>query len=203
MIITLPRAGAPGTYYTQNNNGVEQILVKANAKAKFVSCGPESIANLLACMGILREIKLPGGGILQPGDAMAIWANDPANYDAMLKYRQDTDPKIYLGNTVPQWYEAIVPAVMGVQCRFSWGCNFERIKTAIQAGLGVMLCLKNPGHFIAVVGVDTDKKTVIYNDPWPQNQWPKSMAGKPGEGREVPMVDLESNLQPFMVEVWE
>ncbi len=106
-----------------------------------------------------------------------------------------------MGNEVPQWYEAAVPAVFGVKARFYWGSTTDDINQALSNGRGVLSCLTNPGHFIAIVGSDTDAKQFIYHDPWPGNTWPAAMAGKPGFMRRVGYDELAGNVQGWRVEI--
>jgi hypothetical protein len=198
----LPRWNAPDAYYSQANNVVESILGKMQAKAKLISCGPTAAVMLLDAIGANISTMTPGGWKPQPEDMLAAYMNDPRNYPEMLKYRSDVSPEKYLGNTIPQWYEASVPAVFGVKARFYWGVSFEKLMQAIIGNTrGVMLCLENPGHFIAGVAIDADKREVIYHDPWPDNFWPARLKGTPGRARRVSWQELGANLQPYMVEI--
>jgi hypothetical protein len=201
MIIGLPKWNDPKTYYSQENNIVETILGKMKVKNKLISCGPTAIVCLLSARGDNIACATPGGWTPQPEDVLAAYMNDERNYPEMQKYRADVSPKAYLGNTIPQWYEASVQAVFGVKARFYWGVAWEKLIMAMDNGRGVMLCLENPGHFIAVIAIDTETKEVIYHDPWPNNFWPDKLKGTPGRARRIAWTELGQNLQPYMVEV--
>jgi hypothetical protein len=200
LLITLPRWNDPDAYYSQENNVVETILAKVKADRKLETCGPTSAVMLLDAIGHNIKTLTPGGWQPQPEDILAAWFNDPRNYPAMRKVR-DIDPASIMGNEVPQWYEAAVPAVFGVPAKFYHGVTFEAIEYAIKQIRGVMLTLNSPGHYIAVVGVDTEAKEVIYHDPWPNNPWPVNLKGTPGRARRVLWSVLANNLKPYRVEI--
>jgi hypothetical protein len=200
-IIGLPRWQAPDAYYSQTNNVVEAILAKTGANRKLESCGPTSAVMLVDALGALHPTMTPGGWQPQPEDLLAAWMNDPRNYGAMRHIRSDIDPANIMGNEVPQWYEVAVPAVFGVKARFYWGSGTAEICRAMTNGRGVMVALKKPGHFIAIVAVDMDIGEAIYHDPWPDNAWPIYNQGKPGAGRRVKFADLADNLQGYRVEI--
>lgn len=200
MIIALPRALNPDAYYSQTNNVVETILAKTKADRKLETCGPTSATIIVDALGKLVPITTPGGWRPQPEDILAAWFNDPRNYDEMKKYRDGVDPAEIMGNEVPQWYPPALKAVFGVESKFSWGMSFDVIWTALGEGRGVLATLKKPGHYIAIVGFDTDAREVIFHDPWPGDPWPARYAGTPGQCRRLTELELV-NLQPFRVEI--
>lgn len=200
MLITLPRYDDPDAYYTQNNNVVEQILVKTKADRKLETCGPTAAVCILDALGHDIACSTPGGWQQQPEDALACWFNDPRNYAKMRLYRGDIDPADIMGNEVPQWYEPAIPAVFGTKARFYWGCTVKQIDQALQNGRGVLATMVKPGHFIAIVGYDTEQQVVIYHDPWPGNGWPERYKGKSGRLRRLKLQEME-NIKPFRVEI--
>jgi len=206
MLITLPRWDDPDAYYSQTNNVVETILAKTKADRKLETCGPTAAVILVDSIG-----KLPGmyrrprpaimaTWMVQPEDALACWFNDTDNYEAMRKVRGDIDPASIMGNEVPQWYEAAIPAVFGVKAKFVHGIYRTTISLALSKGRGILATLNTPGHYIAIIGYDTDTHEVIYHDPWPGNAWPVRYAGKPGRCRRL-TVEEQKNLKPYRVEV--
>lgn len=200
MLITLPRYDDPDAYYSQTNNVVETILAKTGANRKLETCGPTAVVILLDALGRLEQIDTPGGWDMQPEDVLACWFNDPRNYPAMRAIRGDVDPASIMGNEVPQWYEAAVPAVFGVRAQFISIIGPATIKSALEKGRGILATLIKPGHYIAIVGYDTDTREVIYHDPWPGNPWPARYVGKPGRLRRL-TVEEQANLKPYRVEV--
>jgi hypothetical protein len=118
----------------------------------------------------------------------------------MRKVRGDVDPATIMGNEVPQWYEAAIPAVFWVRAKFFMGLSQDDIKLALSQGRGILATLIKPGHYIAIVGHDTDTQEVIYHDPWPGNRWPLRYADKPGRCRRL-TVEEQANLKPYRVEV--
>jgi hypothetical protein len=200
MLITLPRYDNPEAYYSQTNNVVETILQKTKANRTLETCGPTAAVIVLDALAKLPEIKTPGGWLPQPEDVLACWFNDPRNYTEMRKIRPEIDPADIMGNEVPQWYEPAIQAVFGVRAVFCWGISAQIIRNVLESGTGILATLKKPGHYIAIVGYDTDTGEVIYHDPWPGNPWPARYAGKPGRLRHLRLEEI-SNLQPFRVEI--
>jgi len=200
MLITLSRYDDPDAYYSQTNNVVETILAKTGANRKLETCGPTAAVMLLDAIGRLEQVDTPGGWTPQPEDVLACWFNDPRNYPAMRAIRGDIDPASIMGNEVPQWYEAAIPAVFGVRAKFAWGISHVDMLAALPRDKGILATLINPGHYIAIVGYDTDTREVIYHDPWPGNPWPARYAGKSGRGRRL-TVEEQANLKPYRVEV--
>jgi hypothetical protein len=201
MLITLPRWNDHDAYYSQTNNVVETILAKTGANRKLETCGPTAAVMLIEALGpnMILSTSQYGHWMMQPEDVLACWFNDPRNYDAMRKVRGDVDPATIMGNEVPQWYEAAIPAVFGVKAKFAWGL-IANIQDALEEGRGVLATMEKPGHYIAIVGYDTDTQEVIYHDPWPGNRWPLRYADKPGRCRRL-TVEEQANLKPYRVEV--
>lgn len=200
-IIGLPRWNNPDAYYSQTNNVVETILAKTGANRKLESCGPTSAVMLVDAIGKILPTSTPGGWHPQPEDLLAAWMNDPRNYPDMRRIRSDIDPASIMGNEVPQWYEVAVQAVFGVKARFYWGASTQEINQALRNGRGVLITLQKPGHYVAIVAEDQDAGEFIYHDPWPGNDWPATMAGKPGRCRRVGYAELSANVKPYRVEV--
>jgi hypothetical protein len=201
MLITLPRWNDPDAYYSQTNNVVEAILGKVKADRKLESCGPTSAVMILDAIGQLDVYPTIGGWMIQPEDLLACWFNDPRNYDDMRRIRKDIDPANIMGNEVPQWYEAAIPAVFGTMARFYWGCTPDQIVQALKNRRGVLATMVKPGHYIAIVGYDLDKNEAIYHDPWPGNTWPQRYAGKPGALRRMTAAEIAENVKPHRVEI--
>lgn len=203
-IIGLPRWDNPDAYYSQTNNVVEAIIQKTGANRRLESCGPTSAIMLIDAIGCQDNLKIktPGGWVPQPEDVLTAWFNDPRNYDTMRAVRSDIDPSTIMGNEVPQWYQCAVPAVFDVSCKFSFGLNKMLSCDAISDGRGVMVALKNPGHYVAIVAVDPEKNLVIYHDPWPNNPWPASLSGQPGAKRQISFDEFLANAKDFRIEIW-
>lgn len=202
-IIGLPRWNEPDAYYNQTNNVVETVLVKTKADRKLETCGPTAACCILDALGANIKTLSPGGWDIQPEDMLAAWFNDPRNYDAMRRFRGDIDPATIMGNEVPQWYEAAIPAVYGVKARFYWGASLLEIHQALRNGRGVLVCLKDPRHYVGIVAEDTEQDQFVYHDPWPNNPWPANLRGQSGRSRSVDCDELAANLQPFRIEIGE
>ena len=199
MIVGLKKWNDPVTAYIQTNNPTEEILRKLNAPTKLESCGPTAATMLCAAIGADTSIVTPGGYMPQPEEILFDYFNDPRNALTLLRIRRDVDPGKYMGNEVPQFYTAAVPAVFGVPAYFRERISIDVIQEALEVNHGVMVTLRSPGHYIAIVALDIDTGEVIYNDPWPGNPWPVEMAGKPTFNRRVPYAALMANVKPYRV----
>jgi len=183
-------------YYIQTNNPTEEILRKQDSKygGYLVSCGPTAAVNCISAMGLDVEISCPGDYKPQPEEVLMDYFNDPRNYDILRKKRKGTDPSIWYGNEVPQFYEIAVPAVFNVKARFIWWKDYKTIVNLVSKGQAVQLCLKNPGHYIAVVAYDTDTQEIIINDPWPGRFF-----NRDGFNRRMNAKELWSNVKGYAI----
>ena len=154
--------------YDQTNNAIEQILRKyKNRKVVsphdyLESCGTESVQVIRESMGKNMETGYP----VQPADILLLAFNDPANYRAMRRVF-NVDPDRYLGNEIPEWYQAIVPLVFpDTRVQFENPITWKQVTEFVSGGHGVQLLLKNPGHFIGVILYDEEKDILHFNDTW-------------------------------------
>jgi hypothetical protein len=145
-------------------------------------------------MGHDVAIRCPGSYRPQPEEALMDYFNDPANYKTLLKIRPDTPPDKWHGNEVPQFYPAAVKAVFGVHAEFEWGAGIAKIAAYLEAGRGVQLCLIKPGHYIGAVAYDSEKREIIYNDPWPDR-----FTDKNGFNRRMGEAEVKVNVKPFLI----
>lgn len=133
------------------------------------SCGPTS--GTMLCGATKSEtaiaIRTPGGYLPQPEEVLSDYLNDPANYDKFRKVASWFDPTILPGNRAAVYYPIAVWEVFGIRCKFVGSLTYDQVVACIKNNQGVQIVLKNPGHFLAIVGVDTDRKELIYNDSWP------------------------------------
>jgi hypothetical protein len=201
VIIGLPRWDDPATYYSQANNAVESMLKKMQTKTWLATCGPTAAVMLADAAGHDVRIQTSAGWDPQPEDLLALYFNDPRNYQRLRDSRPTLDPAEYMGNEVAQYYPVAMRDVFGIKAIFTWGVSRVSILTALRRGAGVMLCLEDPGHYIAVVAYNTVTHEVIYNDPWPGNYWPAGLRGQPGWTRVVKFDVMATNLKPYRIEI--
>ena len=181
-------------YFVQTNNPTEEYLRKQGRGNWLVSCGPTAAVGCLAAMGRDVAIRCPGGYAPQPEEVLMDYFNDPRNYDALRRVRAETPPENWKGNEIPQFYTVAVPAVFGVPAKFLWSLDINKIAAQVQSGRAVQICLDKPGHFIAVVAYDEARKELIYNDPWPER-----FPDKDGFNRRMNLLELMTNIQPYMI----
>lgn len=175
-------------YYTQTNNPTEEILRKRSDGGWLVSCGPSAAVGFNVFCGCPGEYKP------QSEEVLMDFFNDPRNYAALKAIRPDTPPDVWHGNEVPQFYPLAVQGVFGVKAVFEWGKELGKIAQYLQAGKAVQLCLVKPGHYIAAVAYDDEKREIIFNDPWPGR-----FADQNGFNRRRIEAELNSNVKPFRI----
>ncbi len=186
-----------GRYYSQENNPTEAYLkaTRHDRDSWLESCGPTAAVNCLAAMGKSVDITCPGTFKPQPEEVLMDFFNDPRIKDDLREIRSNSVVDMLPENRVPQYYPHGVYAVFGVRGRFEWGNEWESIVKELDRGRAVQLCLKNPGHYIAVLAYDTQTRELIYNDPWGA-RFPD---GKGGHNRRLSTRELRENVQPFRI----
>jgi hypothetical protein len=181
-------------YYTQSNNPTEEILRKRSDGGWLVSCGPSAAVTCIAAMGFDVGISCPGKYEPQPEEVLMDFFNDPRNYPALKQARPETPPDVWHGNEVPQFYSVAVPAVFGITASFQWNSELAKVIANLEAGRPVQLCLVKPGHYIAAVAYDDEKREIIFNDPWP-GRFPDGN----GFNRRMTEAEFKANVKPFMI----
>lgn len=161
-------------YYTQTNNPTEVALKSYGAKNWLVSCGPTSMINCLASMGYKVDVRsLTGKWTFQPEELVMDFLIDPRNVPKLNAIRDV--PADFSKQEVPQYYPYAASVLFGATARYGYGVNLENIQRHLRTGGTVQICLKTPGHYLAVVNyepdpsgtLDPDKGQLIYNDSWP------------------------------------
>ena len=182
----------PSYYYIQTNNPTEEMLKKQGVKNFLESCGGTSAVCCGAAVGAVLEIKCPGAYRPQPEEVLTDWFNDPVNYGALEKVRDDIGPKDLPGNRVPQYYPLAMKSVFNIFCKFIWVDSHFILAEYFKLGYAIQLCLKSPSHYVAGVGYDTASSEIVINDPWPN----RFKDGKGGFNRKIPS---SFNLEPFAI----
>lgn len=202
MDTLLRYAKNPNHYYSQMNNPTDEMDRKKdeykNTELWLQTCGSTAIVNILASQGHSIEVKTPGKYKPQPEEVLNDYFNDPRNYAKLRSIRKATPPQEWIGNEVPQFYPQAIKDVFNIHSQFSWTINLPTIKNEIDKNHGIMVTLKKPGHYIAIVGYD-DKDNIIYNDPWPENYYPEELKGSSGHLRRYPYSELIHNMKPYKV----
>lgn len=195
MIYGVAKWNDKNTYYTQTNNPTEAYLkATLGERAGWLeSCGPTSAVNCLAAMGKNVGIVCPGTYKPQPEEVLMDYFNDPRNKAELNVIRQMDDhiPE----NRVPQYYPRAVYDVFGQRASFRWGLNFLDVANHVRGGKAVQVCLKKPGHYVAVVAYDNRESLLIYNDSWGE----RFQDGKGGYHRRMDRAEFESNVQTYFI----
>jgi hypothetical protein len=181
-------------YYVQHNNPTEEILRKRSDGNWLVSCGPTAAVGCIAAMGHQVDITCPGVYKPQAEEVLMDFFNDPRNYEELEKARPETHPADWHGNEIPQFYPVAVSAVFGVAATFIWVSAMDKVALFLRQGKAVQLCLKQPGHYIAALAWDEEKREIIFNDPWPA-RFPEGN----GFNRRMDEAEYRRNVKPFAV----
>lgn len=177
------------TFSVQTNNAVENLLRTWSGQDRgwLETCGPTSAINVLESMGKPVAIVSPCMESVQPEDFLTIWMNDPKN-----------KPNIPLPGDRPvneyaKAYPNAITKVFGQPCRYLEGQSFEWVSSMVSGGVGGMICLINPGHFLAVVAFDNETNELIYRDPWPNR------TGTDGFNLRMSSGEFKANVKPYVV----
>lgn len=187
------------TYFSQKNNGIEKILKSLDCPTKLETCGPTAACSCLASMGKIKIFKT-GEYFPQQEDILALWFNDFRNYGKMRDCYNFINPEFLCGNEVLQWYPLALKEIFDVRAFYTDGLSIDDIVKSLENGRGSVVCLKKPGHYIAIVAYDFDKNIFIYNDPWDTNPWPEKINF--GFNRRIDAKKLFENLKNFRLEVF-
>jgi len=151
-------------YYSQDNNSVEKIL------GKLETCGPTAAINCLAAIGYTERdlaILCPGSYRMQPEDALALFMNDNRSKYVAEREKIRANVSKIPGNRIPQFYPDAVKRVFLAMAEFKWLHNWEKhIDYIVKDKCSIQLCMKKPGHYIAVVAYDDETDEMIFNNPW-------------------------------------
>ena len=180
-------------FYIQDNNPTEAFL-KATLGSRdewLESCGPTAACNCLAAMGHNLKVVCPGDYKPQPEELLMDYFNDPRN-KADLDMVRVVDADIP-ENRVPQYYPMGVRKVFKAKAKFMWGLSFIDVTTYVTKGFAVQICLKKPGHYLAVVAYDDEKVELVYNDSWNRRD------GKSGWLRRMGRTEFRDNVQTYFI----
>lgn len=181
--------GTRDQYYDQTNNALAKYAEDYHDITKYISCGPESAAMGFDIAGWDMEKYFTKG--VQPGDSIAMCMFNPFNQKYFGKDARKR-PNEWASN-----YPSMSKIIFEKQaCSISWSLSFDIITLAIKQECPVMVCGNFPcgGHYVLVVGFDTEKRTLIINDPY-RYQWKDEI----GYNRELKWKYLKSILYGFHI----
>jgi hypothetical protein len=180
-------------FYDQTNNPTEHVLkcLLPQGISALETCGPTAGLNCLASIGHKVEILAPGGFPLQPEEALSDWFNDPRNFSRMKANWYGLDPEQLPGNEVVEWYPMAIMEVFGQRCVLEERLIDQRAIEELRMGHALQVCLRNPHHFIALVGFDEETHDFILKDSWGA-RWPD------GDGfcRRMSQQEYVANVKP-------
>lgn len=181
------------SFYKQDNNPIEAFLKSTlgDRDSWLESCGPTAACNCLASMGHNLKIICPGDYSPQPEQTLMDFFNDPRNKSDLNTVRivGDDIPE----NRVPQYYPMGVRKVFRAKAKFMWGLDFDGVMAYVTKGFAVQICLKKPGHYLAVIAYDDTKVELVYNDSWNERD------GKSGWLRRMGRTEFRENVQTYFI----
>lgn len=165
-------------YSQQNNNPEEEILriayselskrhgFRINTATHYEFCGPTAVINAYDAVRKPFYLKV-GNYEVQPEGLLSSYLRDPINYTNLTKVT-GIDVKITPANRVLLVYPYACKEL------FNWNNVFymkskpklKQFPTLLEANNSFVIQLKEPSHYVAIVGYDVEKKELIYNDPW-------------------------------------
>jgi hypothetical protein len=181
------------THRVQTDNSVEAMLRKSGVSSWLETCGPTSATVAAEVTGHSVDVRLPGGGILQGEDALAVWMNDPKNVSILKAARPDIDPTAYMDNEIIQYYPKALEAVFGAHGAVQMVATWDDVVSAVRSGSAVMTHLTKPRHYLCVVNYDEAAQALIYRDPWP------ARTGTDGFNLKMLKAEFRANVQPSIV----
>lgn len=153
--------------WIQTDNGIEAILRKAGVVHWLEDCGPTAAINLLNAQGYDTQVSCAGVWHPQPEDVLALWLNDPRNAQVEQLALPGVDPLKVMGNEFSNYYPAALMYVFGARAIRIERQGFAEVTALLKGGVGVMISLKVPRHFLAVGRYDGDRRVLGYRDSWP------------------------------------
>ena len=215
-------------HYTQENNVTEEIIKKDDAEDReklrktmvdlgmskkvieyilesmggyLETCGPTALSTCIHAIGKMPVFNCPGGYIQKPENVITDCLNDPYSYPYLRQIRKETDPAKWLGNRIPQFYAYACHEVFGVTALFNWSKDLDYVYHSIRDNYAIMACMRDPGHFIPIVGYDDQTGNLIYHDPWSSNYYPKRLQGTPAFHRELYPSEWEANIEGYTIRI--
>ena len=180
-------------YFSQENNAFEHVLRCSlpTGMSPLETCGPTASLNCLAARGYDVGVRMPGA-LSAParGPAHRLF-NDPGNFSSLSKAWSGLDPAKLRGNEVAQWYPLAVREVFAKSCEFTGSLSFYEAQAHLADGRPLQVCLRKPGHFIALVANDEEKAEFILNDSW-GSRWPDG----DGFNKRLSRSEYEKNVNP-------
>lgn len=190
-------------YVTQDNNPSESFLGKLKINVPGVqplqSCGPSTGT---ICSGIILGKKgydqlvpkVRGSYKPQPEEMLMDFFQDGRFLKDFLNIRDNYNWKATPFNEVPQYYPFAVRMVFEIEAEFTWKSSFKDVINYLENGWPVQICLKKPGHYMAIVAYDSEKNEFRYHDPWKGRH-----SDNTGFNKRMPKAEFERNVKPFVI----
>ena len=163
--------GTRDQYYDQTNDASVYLFDDYFNKKKMIACGPNAYVMGLDIAGWPLDIFTPEE---QASDGVLMVLHNPFNLKRIIDRRSDISYDNYPPNEVPQAYDVVSDILYPGKnaSEFIWGFDADIMTKSIDAGKPMMVSGEFPagGHYVLIVGYDTIRNTIIFNDPY-KIQW--------------------------------
>lgn len=162
--------------YDQTKNSAEALIKKTTAEINKMlgvnnkirrgyleSCGMSALAcemEGLEYAPVDKPIQFPTGKTIPLDDGLMTFVNLPSN-DKLFQAGDVFDNR---------YWDTIITAAK--EC---FGCDaylqrfdkdFDFLSVELERGNGVIICLDEPGHYLALIAYDQESDEIIYHDSW-------------------------------------
>ncbi len=171
MIKHAPYARDEYCYGIQKNNTIEHVILQSGRASYLESCGPNSLENCAAAMihyDKLQDILSvgPNKEKYQPSDLIFTHMNDPLRHEEycnILRIERSS-----WKNRYAIYYPHVAEKLIGIKSEYYDYMDFQKLEDHLEAGNTAQVCLVDPGHYISLVGVDTETGDFYFHDSWPE-----------------------------------
>lgn len=178
-------------YSIQSNNTIEWIILNTGRASYLESCGPNALENCASAMfhyDVIADRFMVNGERFQPADLIFTHMNDPlreAEYDEIFHVRD-------WRNRYAIYYPYVARKLLDMRAEYVQRMDIRLLREHLGDGNTAQVCLKDPGHYIALVGVDGEG--FYFHDSWPER-----FASRDGFYREITDEELLDNAHPVMI----
>ncbi len=211
MIVGTRYWNDPARYSQQNNNPEEEALriqlaeaskkygfeIKSATHLEF--CGPTAAINAHDATSLPYTLKLPGGYVAQTESLLTAVFRDPANYKLWKAAVPDSwfDPAVTPANRVLACYPAALKLAFGWRAEFSYAKpTWAQVCARLKQNKALVVCLREPSHYIALKAHDSATNELIFNDPW------NFRGGVHGFNRRLSYGEWSTNVKEGVLAVW-
>lgn len=165
------------TLYYQDDNLTETLFFKEDEEDFLQTCGPTAIVNLIAAAGRLKtNCYSRGRYIPKPETVIMEYFNNSENYEKFNKILPKVNFEKKFPNRYLELYPLMLKEIFDIKSKVEWK-KFDDLDAWLDMNIGLFILLKEPSHFISIVGYNKIKDLIYYRDPWKDNPYNKKFEG--------------------------